>query len=92
MRPALIALVASAAAVSACADASVTRAVTRARGICAAEGLESFVGRPVVELAANEALRPMRVLLPGEPPGPAEPGRLTIRSDGAGRVAALSCG
>ncbi|MCX7646939.1 MAG: I78 family peptidase inhibitor [Rhodobacteraceae bacterium] len=92
MRQALIVITMSAAALSACADASVTRAATRAHGICDAEGLDRFVGRPVVDLAANAALRPMRVLLPGEPPGPVEPGRLTIRSDGAGRVAALSCG
>lgn len=88
MRQSILPLALSAAALAACAETP----VSRASGTCMTEGLERFVGGPVVDLAANEAFRPMRVLLPGEPPGPEEPGRLTIRSDGAGRVAALSCG
>lgn len=75
-----------AATVAACAEGPATR------GACNASSLAAFVGQPVVDVAANERLRPMRVLPPGAEAGPPAPGRLTIRTDGAGRVTALNCG
>lgn len=70
----------------ACAPVAVGRAA------CPAPSLSGYLGTPVVALAANERLRPMRVLGPGQQGEAERAERLTIRADGAGRVAELSCG
>jgi hypothetical protein len=82
LSPVLLAL-----ALAGCGDPGATRAA-----VCPATGLSHFVGAPVVTLAANEALRPMRVVAADEAAPAERPDRLTIRSDDAGRVAGLGCG
>lgn len=77
----------SALLVAGCAGAGVTRS-----GVCPATELARFVGAPVVELAANETLKPLRVVPEGAGAAAERPERLTIRADGEGRIAALSCG
>lgn len=62
------------------------------RNVCPASELANFVGRPVVDLAANDKLRPMRLVRAGEKAEAERADRLTISSDGRGRIAALSCG
>ena len=82
----MLLLLIAAAALAACTEAPATRAV------CPASELAGLVGQPVLELAANDRLRPMRLVRAGDTVRDERPERLTVRADGQGRVAGLSCG
>ena len=72
---------------AACADPGTTRAAT-----CPMTDLSRFAGQSVVDVAANEALPPIRLVQSGEAVAVEAPNRLTLRTDGRGRVVDALCG
>lgn len=60
--------------------------------LCPAGDLSHLVGQPLVDVAARDGLGPVRHLPAEDPAGEARPDRLTLRSDGAGRISAAWCG